>query len=103
VTKPPNKQHPATALVYMPRDVTFASEVSINAVIDAFQSAKLSAKVKAWSVGPRAIEPTQMTNQLRTAGIHVEDDASVKFVGTLRDLGLLNDAGELQEDPRRFP
>lgn len=97
----PTFHHPPTAFVYMPRDVSFASERAITVAMERLDVAGV--EVKAWAVGARPLLPQDLETQLREVGLTIEDGAAAQFCGALESLGLLGDGGEVMEDPRRFP
>lgn len=96
----PRSDFPATGLIYMPRDVTFASEAAVTELLLSLK--RLNVAAKAWPVGPRKLTASDLLHSLNVAGLVVQEASVSRFIEALTDLGLV-EAGEVVADPRRFP
>eukprot|EP00439_Symbiodinium_sp_Y106_P033750 s3850_g4.t1 len=89
----PRSDFPATGIIYMPRDVSFASEAAVAQLLLSLK--RMNVAAKAWPVGPRKLTASDFLRSLNEASVS-------RFIEALTDLGLV-EAEEVVADPRRFP
>ncbi|CAE7238083.1 unnamed protein product [Symbiodinium sp. CCMP2592] len=91
---------PPNGIIYMPRDVSFASEAAVAQLLLSLK--RLNVAAKAWPVGPRKLTTSDFLRSLNVAGLDVQEASVSRFIEALTDLGLV-EAEEVVADPRRFP
>jgi len=96
----PAPDFPPSALVYMPKDKTFASEEAIATLLKSLHGAGVAAK--AWPLVPQQLTAHDLSTRLEVAGISVEDESAKEFLEALADMELVAE-GKVLENPRRVP